>query len=128
MGRPALFRHEHFFDCGGRAGLAEIDRDRRAFARCWHNHHVAPAADVAGPRPGHRQRKRGGDGRIDRCSASCESSHANPRRQRMNADDHAVLATDEIGGVDNEFVGEFVELCRGAEPRRRGKPCRQAEK
>ena len=63
------------------------------------DHHETAAADVAGARIGHGQRKAGGDRGIDRIAALSQNIGADLRRELFLRHHHAVFGRNGVNGV-----------------------------
>src|SRR5262249_42519803 len=82
-----------------RGGLAIVDRDLAVRPRQM-DHHIAAATDIAGTRIGDRERKAGGDCRIDRIAALRQKLGADPGGARLLRHHHAVTRGDRtVAGV-----------------------------
>ncbi len=77
----------------GRRGLAIVDRGVEVAVREV-DHHVAAAADIAGARIGHRQRKAGRHRGIDRVAAALQDVDADACRARFLRHHHTVARRD----------------------------------
>ena len=84
---------------GGGRGLAVVDRGVDV-AVGEMNQHVAAAADIAGARIGHGERKSGGDRGVDRVAAPLQHVGTDACRARLLRDHHAVARDDLLGTPD----------------------------
>ncbi len=109
--RFAVVTQKHVARGSSRCALAIVDGDIFVAARQM-NHHEAAAADIARTRIGDGHGEAGGDSGIDRVAAARQNIAADPCRDTLLCDDHAVLRGNRPNDIERRRIVAMPRILR----------------